>query len=182
MRQIEEFIDQVEKAIAGQLDDSQELELKTSIYRTYAYNNDTGFIARAANNDGWRQVLATLRDYRDRLDHELAVAQASSGNVSVNSVNDNRAIASSEASAVSLSVASYAKACNAVESLENIDDVEKEELLDLLHEVRKSKGDESLAKTAIKSLIDHAIEYGLDALKAVLPYVWAILLSLGGAA
>ena len=108
--------------------------------------------------------------------------QAASGNVSVNSVNDNRAVASSEASAVALSVASYAEACNAVESLENIDDVEKEKLLDLLHEVRKSKGDESLAKTAIKSLIDHAIEHGFDALKAVLPYVWTILLSLGGTA
>ena len=75
MRQIEIFIDQVEEAIAGNLDNSQERELKNSIYRTYAYNNNTGFIARAVNNDGWKQVLATLRDYRDRLDHELAVAQ-----------------------------------------------------------------------------------------------------------
>lgn len=105
------------------------------------------------------------------------------GGVTVSNVNENRAQSESrsKSAAAAISSSSYVDAVGAVEALD-IDEDGREALLDLLNEARKSSRDETLASAAIKALIEKAIDLGLPALRAVLPYVWGVLMSLTGAA
>lgn len=129
-------------------------------------------ISQYANVRNWSSLMGALAPV---MQTDMGAPQ-----VSVSSYNDNRSNAAS--SAIALASSTYSEAVDAVESLDGLEDDRREELLDLLNDARKSKGDESLAKSAIKSLVDHAIECGMDALKAVLPYIWGLLMSSGGAA
>ena len=94
--------------------------------------------------------------------------------------NINPTIIGATASSTSTAIvtATFAETCSKIEKLESLDDDQIGELLDLLTEARKSKDDSSMAKEAIKSLLDKAIGFGFDALKAVIPYVWGIIMTL----
>ena len=109
--------------------------------------------------------------------------QDEAGGVSVSNVNSSqsRSESVSKSTATAIASSSYGEAVGAVEGLD-LDEGGKEALLDLLNEARKSSKDETLAKHALKALIDKAFDLGVDALKAVLPYVWGVLMSITGAA
>ena len=105
--------------------------------------------------------------------------------VSVNNVNDNRSSSKSrsKSTATANATASYSAAVAAVEGLA-IDKSAKIELEELLAEVQKAKGkdDEGLVEQAIKSLIDSAIDHGLDAFTAVAPYAVGVAMACLGVA
>ena len=105
--------------------------------------------------------------------------------VSVSNVNDNRSSAKSrsKSAATANAAVSFSDAVEAVEGLA-IDESAKIELEELLAEVRKAKGkdDESLAEQAIKSLLDSAIDHGLDAFAVVSPYAVGVAMACLGVA
>lgn len=112
-----------------------------------------------------------------------ATNQAS--HVSVSNVNDNRLSSKSrsKSTATANAAISFSDDVDAVEKLA-IDESAKIELEDLLVEVQKAKGkgDGNLAGQAIKSLLDSAIDHGLDAFAAVAPYAIGVAMACLGIA
>ena len=106
--------------------------------------------------------------YQDEQQHEIAKAAAAANTISAN--------ASSYARASAIAETSFYEALNELDSL-NLEDADRDSIAELIREVHKVDNDESLAKHALKSLIDRAFELGLDAVKVVLPYVWGVLSS-----
>lgn len=83
--QLDEFIERARDAVAGRLGGDEETSLRGEIYNAYRMDRRSMQTAKVAINDKpWPQVLAALRAYRDTLEHELAVANATAGNISVN--------------------------------------------------------------------------------------------------
>ena len=128
-------------------------------------------------------LYASERNWSALMGAMAPLMQDEAGGVSVSNLNANVAQSGSrsDSSSTAIASASYIDAVGEVEALDIAEDG-KDELLDLLNEARKSSKDETLAKHALKALIDKAFDLGVDALKAVLPYVWGVLMSLTGAA
>lgn len=128
-------------------------------------------------------LYASERNWSALMGAMAPLMQDEAGGVSVSNVNSSqsRSESVSKSTATAIASSSYGEAVGAVEGLD-LDEGGKEALLDLLNEARKSSKDETLAKHALKALIDKAFDLGVDALKAVLPYVWGVLMSITGAA
>ena len=154
----------------------------TSMAGRVAFIGLDGSVTGTRYLDGdYREDVRTLVLKLERLrdDRERGTGGGTVYNIDAHSENVNNVDAS--ASAVALATASFTETCAAVDALD-LDEDEKVELFDLLNDVRKARGDETLAKSAVKSLLDKAIEFGFETLRAVLPYVWGLLLSLTSAA
>lgn len=171
MRQVEAFISQVDEAIAGRITRTDEAELRNSIHRTYSGSPNTGFIARANIDSGWKQVRDALCEYRDRLDHELAVAQAAGGVVSVSANSSSTAVAHASA---------YAEAVAGLEGIESLTDEDRVELENLMRDVKAAK-DKTLLGKAAEKLVEVAVEKGVETLPWVLPVIIEAAAKLTGA-
>lgn len=80
--QLDEFIERVQGAIEGKLDTQEQESLKKEIFAAYRKNPDTYGIAQATEK-GFPETRAALRAYKDKMGHELAVANAQAGSISV---------------------------------------------------------------------------------------------------
>ena len=123
-----------------------------------------------ANARNWSALRAALAPV-------MQVEQQPQPSIMAN-INPTIIGATASSTSTALVTATFADTCSMVEELESLDEEQRNQLLDLLNETRKSKDDSSMAKEAIKSLLDKAIGFGFDALKAVIPYVWGIIMTL----
>lgn len=78
--QLDDFIRRADEAVAGKLSQQEQESLKRELYAAYRRYPETMHIAQATDK-GWPEVRAALGSYRDKNEHELAVANA--GGVSV---------------------------------------------------------------------------------------------------
>ena len=106
------------------------------------------------------KIAKKLRLYRDSLIREQNIAEASKSEIS--------AVAS--ASSVS-SASAYADAVAGIESLGTLTESDKAEIERLMLDVKTSK-DEGMLKHAAKTLMDKAIEKGID----TLPYALSVII------
>ena len=174
MSNLEKWIEQCETAASEELSFEDKNKLSRQIYGAFCKKPGHVAIAYNAEHKDWDATLGGLLAYQDELEHELAKAEASSSNVNTSASADSSAHSSAEV-IVSMS---FGEAIEAVDALD-LEDDNKDALIDLLRVVRRSEKDESLAKHALKSLIDKAFELGIDAVKAVIPYVWGVITTLG---
>ena len=156
MRQLDRFIEQAALARDGKLDSQAEQQLSNDIYFAYYGKRETGFIARAMNR-GWSEACAALGVYADSLDQRLAEAQAQAASLSAT------AIASAAANA-------YSDAVAGVESLDTLSKEDKAELEKLLLDVKTAK-EKDMLEHATKTLVEKAIEKGVD----TFPYVFPVI-------
>lgn len=93
----------------------------------------------------------------------LGMCLSADGGDRVSVTQNATAVATASASA-------YADAVASIESLESISEEDKAELEKLMLDVKSAK-DESMLKHAAKTLMDKAIEKGIDTLPSVLPVI-----------
>lgn len=173
------ILEQCQRAADGELSAEEQTALASKVKGIFMSMPMFRDIIREASSRNWHVVEGALANYIDVQEasgHATSITQNASPHIDAHSENVNNVAATSSATA--MSSATFLEACQAVEEVDSLDEEQKAELVDLLNGARKAKGDEGLAKEAVKSLLDKAIEFGFDALKAVLPYVWGLLLSL----
>lgn len=112
--------------------------------------------------------------HRERLEHELAVAQANAGNVSVSANSQAMATASIEATFNNTMSQMWALPDDV------LDNSQKQELAKLLQEVEDGKGNEGKLKIAGKAVVDWLFDNAIRAIPTVMPYVTQAIDSIAG--
>lgn len=179
MGNLRNILDKCQEAADGKLSEEEQSALASRVKGVFASMPMFNRVIRLAETRDWHAVEGALANYIDVQEasgHATSITQNASPYIDAHSENVNNVTSTSSATA--MSSATFLEACQAVEEVNSLDEEQKAELVDLLNGARKAKDDEGLAKEAVKSLLDKAIEFGFDALKAVLPYVWGLLLSL----
>lgn len=171
MTQIDDFIRRCEEAASGSMERDEQKELYMALYTAYRMTKELWEVCKRAEAFQWRAAADALRAYRDKLDHELAMAQAAAGIVSVN------ANASSTASA---HASAYVDAVAGLETIESLDDEDRAELEKLMLDVKSAK-DKTLLGVAAEKLVEVAVEKGVETLPWVLPVIVEAVAKLTGA-
>lgn len=150
------ILEQCQRAADGKLSADEQTALALRIKGVFMSMPMFGSVIRAAEGRQWHVVEGALANYID--------VQEASGNAT-NITQNATAMASATATA-----SAYADAVVGIESLDSISDEDKVELEKLMLEVKSAK-EESVLKHAAKTLVDKAIEKGIDTLPYALPVI-----------
>lgn len=164
---LDELIAECDCALAERWSYHDINHLRWRIYSAYRKEIIEGRATKAFDgSDTDVSVMKTwLVAHKERRDHELAVAQANAGNVSVSANNQAVATASIEAT--------FSNTMSQMWALP--DDVlsndQKQELAKLLQEVEEGKGDESKLRKAGRAVADWAFENAMKSIPTIMPFI-----------
>lgn len=168
MSQLDELIEQCDELLSGEFIQSKADDIAAAYFLAYRkdIHKETNFQLDVRTAPIDKPMISTIRlllaSHRDRMNHELAVAQATAGSTSVNtSLSVNVSVTLSQ------TVESLEKCSLSPEELTEI----KAALLDL--EASKTEEPQTVCDKASKVL--DLVKKGADAAAAVAPFVAAAL-------
>lgn len=142
-------------------------EVDELFYKELRQDNLYGYFSDESDISTLRNWLVKKKEERE---HELAVAQANAGQVSVSAVSESTAIATADVTLNS----TMAQVWGLSDDDLGID--QKKELSELLQELENSKGKgESKIVKAAKAVADWAFENAVKAIPTVMPYISQVI-------
>lgn len=166
MTQIDDFIARCDSAIDGVLDKEQKESLALEILTALKSELRRDRASDCVVDRDFTLMRSWLRSIKERRDHEVAIATAQSGVLSIEQTASATAVATVE---MSLSQ-TMSHMWSLPDSVLNTDD--KKELSNLLTELESSRGDDkSKALRAAKAVGTWLFDKGAEAIPTVMPFV-----------
>lgn len=162
----EEYIVKCDEAIEGAMGPDSVKSLVDEIYEVFTREASEDLVRSKLTVDNLPVIRGWLAKRKEDREHELAVAQANAGCVSVS--------ASSEATACASSEVTFSSVMSQVWSLPEgkLDDERKQELAELLREFEDERGkDEGKLAKAGRKVADWMFDNAIGAIPTVMPYI-----------
>ena len=162
----EEYIVRCDAAIAGEMGPDAIESLVAEIYEVFTREASDDLVRAKFAVDNLPVISGWLVKRKEDREHELAVAQANAGNVSVS--------ASSDATANAYSSVTFSNVMSQVWALpeDTRDSGQKRELAAMLQEFENAKGgDSGKLVRAGRAIADWLFENSVKALPTVIPYI-----------